>query len=58
MYSFAYLDPSVATYLIQAGTGVVVAVGAFIGMYIRKLRRKSGKKKEVEKDEIIIKDGK
>lgn len=32
----AYLDPSVMTYTIQVVAGVVVAVGAVIGVYWRK----------------------
>ena len=29
----AYIDPSVMTYLIQAVAGVVIAVGAAVGIY-------------------------
>lgn len=29
----AYIDPSVMTYVIQAVAGVVIAVGAIIGIY-------------------------
>ncbi len=58
----AYIDPSVTTYLIQAIVGVVVAVGAVIGIYIRKAKKKinqtlnidENKGKEVEADEIIV----
>lgn len=59
---FGYIDPSVVTYAIQAGAGVVIAVGAFVGLYFRKAKKKVGKKlgvdenknKEVESDEIIV----
>lgn len=55
-----YIDPSVTTYLIQAIAGVVVAVGAVVGIYFRKAKKKvneklgidENKNKEVESDEI------
>ena len=60
---FGYIDPSVMTYAIQAGAGIVIAVGAFVGLYLRKAKKKVNKKlgidenknKEVESDEIITK---
>lgn len=59
----AYLDPSVMTYTIQVVAGVVVAVGAVIGVYWRKAKKKvqdkmgidENAKKEVEEDVIEIK---
>ena len=56
----AYIDPSVMTYLIQAVAGVVIALGAGIGIYWRKAKKKAADKlgldenrnKEVESDEI------
>ncbi len=62
--AFAYLDPSVMTYTIQVVAGVVVAVGAVIGVYWRKAKKKIQKKmgidenakKEVEEDIVEIKD--
>lgn len=58
----AYIDPSVMTYLIQAVAGVVVAVGAVVGLYWRKAKKKvsqtlgvdENRNKEVESDEIIV----
>lgn len=58
----AYIDPSVATYMIQAIAGVVIAVGAVAGVYIRKTKKKINDKlgidenrnKEVESDDIVI----
>ena len=55
-----YIDPSVVTYLIQAVAGVVIAVGAAVGIYFRKAKKKVNDKlgidenqnKEVETDEI------
>ena len=55
-----YIDPSVVTYLIQAVAGVVIAVGAVVGIYFRKAKKKvndklgidENKNKEVENDEI------
>ena len=38
--AFAYIDPSVMTYSIQIIAGVVVAVGAVIGIYWRKAKKK------------------
>lgn len=61
--SFAYIDPSVATYIIQIVAGVVITVGAVIGIYWRKAKRKVQEKlnidedanKEVEEDVVEIK---
>lgn len=60
----AYIDPSVMTYLIQAIAGVVIAIGAVVGIYFRRAKKKinetlgvdENRNKEVESDEIIIKD--
>lgn len=60
----AYIDPSITTYLIQAIAGVVIAVGAAVGIYFRRAKKKinekfnidENKNKEVESDEIIVKD--
>lgn len=60
--SFAYIDPSVMTYTIQAIAGVIIAVGAFIGIVWRKAAKKAKKvlniddnaKKEVEDDVVEI----
>lgn len=61
-----YIDPSVMTYAIQAIAGIVIAVGAFVGIYFRKAKKKINDKmgidenrnKEVESDEIVIKKDK
>ena len=58
----AYLDPSVMTYTIQIVAGVVVAVGAVVGIYWRKAKKKvsdklgidENAKKEVEDDIVEI----
>lgn len=58
----AYIDPSVTTYVIQAVAGIVVAVGAVAGIYLRKAKKKVQDKlgleetKERESDDIIVKD--
>lgn len=60
----AYIDPSVMTYAIQIIAGIVIALGAFLGVYFRKIKKKVGNKlgidenknKEFESDEIKIKD--
>lgn len=62
----AYLDPSVMTYAIQAVAGVLVAVGAAVGIYWRKAKKKvqdklgidENAKKEVEEDVIVFTDDK
>ena len=54
-----YIDPSVMTYAIQAIAGVIIAVGAFLGIYLRKAKKKLNNKlgidenrnKEVETDD-------
>jgi len=38
--AFAYIDPSVTTYAIQAVVGVVVAVGAVAAIWWRKAKKK------------------
>ena len=61
-----YIDPSVMTYTIQAVAGIVIAIGAFITVYFRKAKKKINNKlgidenarKEVESDEIIVKENK
>lgn len=58
----AYIDPSVMTYVIQAVAGVVVAVGAAVGIYFRRVKKKlndtlgidENQNKEVESDEIVV----
>ena len=60
----AYIDPSVATYLVQAIAGIVIAVGAVVGVYFRKTKKKINDKlgidenrnKEVESDDIVVND--
>lgn len=57
---FAYIDPSVMTYVIQAVSGVVIAIGAAVGIYWRKAKKKISdkldidEKKEVESDDIQV----
>ena len=58
----AYIDPSVMTYTIQAVAGIVIAIGAGIGIDYRKMKKKVSDKlgidenrnKEVESDDIEI----
>lgn len=59
-----YIDPSVMTYAIQVIAGVVVAVGAVIGVRWRKAKKKvqdklgidENAKKEVEEDIVEFED--
>ena len=56
----AYIDASMVTYGIQIGTGIVIAIGAAVGILIVKLKKKmkdkfnidTDSKKEVE-DEVV-----
>lgn len=58
----AYIDPSVMTYLIQAVAGIVIAIGAVVGIYWRKAKKKindklgidENAKKEVEGDIEVV----
>jgi len=43
MIVFSYIDPSLISYLIQAGAGVIIAFGVVFGLVCRKLRRRAGK---------------
>lgn len=66
MVCYAYIDPSVTTYAIQAVAGVAIAVGAVAGIYWRKAKRKidsklgidESKNKEVENDVVEVDDEK
>lgn len=61
--SYAYIDPSVTTYAIQAIAGGIIAVGAIAGIYWRRAKRKINDKlgldenrnKEIEEDVVEIK---
>ncbi len=63
-YAHAYLDPSVMTYTIQVIAGVVVAVGAVVGILWRRAKKKvqnklgidENAKKEVEEDVVEYMD--
>lgn len=58
----AYIDPSAVTYVIQAVAGVAIALGAVVGIGIRRMKKKLNDKlgidenrnKEVESDEIVV----
>ena len=64
MNASAYVDPSVMTYTVQVVAGVVVAVGAVVGVYWRKAKRKvqdklgidENAKKTVEEDVVEFTD--
>ena len=48
-----YIDPSVMTYAIQAIAGVIIAVGAFLGIYLRKAKKKLNNKLGIDENKII-----
>ncbi len=60
----AYIDPSVMTYIIQAVAGIIIAVGAVVGIYWRRARKKvsdtlgidENRNKEVESDELVVRE--
>lgn len=62
----AYIDPSVMTYTIQVVAGIAVAIGAVVGIWWRKAKRKvqnklgidENAKKEVEEEVIEFKKDK
>ncbi len=62
--AYGYIDPSVTTYLIQAIAGIVIAVGAGVGLYFHKVKKKVNEtlkidenaKKEVEDDLVVFDD--
>lgn len=62
--AYAYLDPSVMTYTVQIVAGVVIAVGAVVGILWRKAKKKvqnklgidENAKKEVEEDVVEYED--
>ena len=45
-----YIDPSVMTYAIQAIAGVIIAVGAFLGIYLRKAKKKLNNKLGIDEN--------
>lgn len=51
MFILAYIDPSSMTYLIQIIAGVVIAAGAGIGFYWKRIRRHMRKKQEESLEE-------
>lgn len=63
-YAFAYVDPSVMTMTVQAVAAAVIAVGATVGIFWRRAKKKVSKKlgidenrnKEVESDVLEIKE--
>ncbi len=48
--SFAYIDPSVTTYAVQAIAGVAIAVGAFAAVYLRKAKKKVNEKLGIDEN--------
>lgn len=54
--ALAYIDPSAMTYLIQIIAGVVIAAGAALGFYWRRIKRALSKRKNKEEDEEYEED--
>ena len=63
-FASAYLDPSVMSYMIQIIAGVIVAVGATVGIVWRRAKKKAqavlnideNANKEVEEDVVALED--
>ena len=49
--AMAYIDPSAMTYIIQIVAGVVIAAGAALGFYWRRIKRALTKRKNKDEDE-------
>lgn len=49
--AFAYIDPSAMTFILQILVGVVIAAGAAVGFYWRRLKRAVSRKKRREEEE-------
>ena len=56
--AMAYIDPSVMTYAIQVGAGVLVAIGAVVGVRWRRAKRKVQEKLEADIVEFSEEDQK
>ena len=52
----AYIDPSSMTYLIQVIAGVVIAAGAGLGFYWKRIRRSIRKKKREREEAQLAKE--
>ncbi len=53
MFVLAYIDPSSMTYLIQIIAGVVIAAGAGLGFYWKRIRRHMRKKQEDATEQTV-----
>lgn len=49
--ALAYIDPSAMTYVIQIVAGVVIAAGAALGFYWRRIKRALSKRKNKDEEE-------
>ena len=54
--ALAYIDPSTTTYLIQAVVGIAVAVGSFVAVYWRRMKKKVAQKMGVDDEKNKIKE--
>ena len=50
-YAAAYIDPSAVSYIIQAVAAIVIAAGAALGFYWRRIKRAISKRKNADEDE-------
>ncbi len=60
--AFAYIDPSILAYVIQAGAGILIAIGAGVALHFHRVKRKmnetlkidKNKNMEVEEDVVVF----
>lgn len=51
--SIAYIDPSVTTYVVQAVAGVVITLGAVIGIIWRKAGKKAKQVLNIQDSKVV-----
>ena len=50
-YDAAYIDPSAVTYIVQAVAAVVIAAGAALGFYWRRIKRAVKRKNKADEED-------
>ena len=50
-YAAAYIDPSAVTYIVQAVAAVVIAAGAALGFYWRRIKRAVKRKNKADEED-------
>ncbi len=55
--AFAYLDPATTSYIVQVVAGVVIACGAAVGIFWKKIRMFFRKRKMARMEKKLQKEG-